>query len=205
VWFLEAVSGTDVELFDVGSVEMLDDVENTLIFRFTREATYDETTEVMDSLCALREDSDKYSDRKILVLPHDIEYLRARPVPRKDIHKDPQNAKGYLDWNEFISGGYLQEVNRTFFHPLGLALEAEIKDDRCVGIKGIWDYRDDPEGVIFDWDNDEFKQLSDVEQNADRVYSEWTAKQETRRKLLGSMVQKTPSGAERCWDDQGDE
>ena len=33
-----------------------------------------------------------------------------------------------MDLNEFLDAGYLQEVNRLFFHPLGLAL-AFLQDD----------------------------------------------------------------------------
>jgi len=46
---------------------------------------------------------------------------------------------------EFREFGFLHEVNRVFFHPLGLALEVII--DRETGeerLGGIWDCRDDP-------------------------------------------------------------
>jgi len=36
--------------------------------------------------------------------------------------RDPQPIK-YLDTHLFVEGGYLQELNRQFLHPLGLALE----------------------------------------------------------------------------------
>lgn len=56
----------------------------------------------------------------------------------------------YLDLDEFRDLGFLQEVNRQFFHPLGLALEVETNSDgRVVGLGGIWDYRDDPEGIVY--------------------------------------------------------
>lgn len=55
-----------------------------------------------------------------------------------------------MDLNEFRSEGFLQEVNRLFFHPLGLALEVRVDDEGNVdGLGGIWDYRDDPEGIFF--------------------------------------------------------
>ncbi len=44
----------------------------------------------------------------------------------------------------------LAEVNRLFFHPLGLALEAIVDDETGEEkLGGIWDYRDDPEGIIY--------------------------------------------------------
>lgn len=50
---------------------------------------------------------------------------------------------------EFRSAGYLQEVNRLFLHPLGLALEVTVGEDGTDELSGIWDYRADPEGIVF--------------------------------------------------------
>lgn len=56
-----------------------------------------------------------------------------------------------IDIKEFRERGYLQEVNRLFFHPLGLALEVIIdEEDGSMHLGGIWDSRDDPEGILFD-------------------------------------------------------
>ncbi len=55
-----------------------------------------------------------------------------------------------MDLNEFIDFGLLHEVNRKFFHPLGLALEMIMDEDgKVTGFGGVWDYRDDPEGMYF--------------------------------------------------------
>ena len=56
----------------------------------------------------------------------------------------------YMDPKEFLDEGFLQEANRQFFHPLGLALEVYENEDGTVTLSGIWDYRDDPEGMIFE-------------------------------------------------------
>ena len=56
-----------------------------------------------------------------------------------------------LDLTEFRDAGFLLEVNRRFFHPLGLAL-AVTRDEETgdvTGIAGVWDCRDDPEGCLF--------------------------------------------------------
>lgn len=56
----------------------------------------------------------------------------------------------YMDIGEFQRAGYLQEVNRLFLHPLGLALE--IGRDETTGhwhLSGVWDFRTDPEGIRF--------------------------------------------------------
>ena len=55
----------------------------------------------------------------------------------------------YLDIKEFRGHGYLQEANRLFFHPLGLALEVMVDPDGNERLGGVWDYRDDPEGMNF--------------------------------------------------------
>jgi len=73
-----------------------------------------------------------------------------------------------INIKEFCEFGFLQEANRLFFHPLGLALEAtiewpegiteeekkkynsEIEHPNAIwSLGGVWDYRDDPEGMLF--------------------------------------------------------
>ncbi len=62
----------------------------------------------------------------------------------------PEKIK-LMDFNEFRDFGLLQEVNRQFFHPLGLALEMQFDEDtgKATSFGGVWDYRDDPEGMMF--------------------------------------------------------
>ena len=55
-----------------------------------------------------------------------------------------------IDIKEFRAKGFLQEANRKFFHPLGLALEVTINEEtEEETLGGIWDYRDDQEGMFF--------------------------------------------------------
>lgn len=54
-----------------------------------------------------------------------------------------------IDIKEFREKGYLQEANRKFFHPLGLALEVIIDDNGEEKLGGVWDFRDDPEGILY--------------------------------------------------------
>ena len=59
-----------------------------------------------------------------------------------------------IDIKEFRVKGFLQEANRKFFHPLGLALEVIINDETGEeNLGGIWGYRDDDEGMFFGPDN----------------------------------------------------
>jgi hypothetical protein len=55
-----------------------------------------------------------------------------------------------MDVKEFREFGYLHEINRLLLHPLGLALEVVIEEDGSERLGGIWDYRDDPEGICYD-------------------------------------------------------
>jgi len=50
---------------------------------------------------------------------------------------------------DFRAAGYLQELNRRFLHPLGMALEVVVDDDGSERFGGVWDCRDDPEGMVY--------------------------------------------------------
>ena len=51
---------------------------------------------------------------------------------------------------EFVETGYLQEVNRQFLHPLGLALAVSTDTDTGqTSLLGLYDSRDGPEGFAF--------------------------------------------------------
>jgi len=56
----------------------------------------------------------------------------------------------YMSIDEFVHEGYLQEVNRLFFHPLGMALEVVVDGDGDYFLGGIWDYRGEPGGILFE-------------------------------------------------------
>jgi hypothetical protein len=69
-----------------------------------------------------------------------------------------------MNIKEFVEGGFLQEVNRQFFHPLGLALEvATDADDSNWRLSGVWDYRDDPEGMFYDMKDINEQKISNVQ------------------------------------------
>lgn len=90
----------------------------------------------------------------------------------------------YMDIREFRELGYLQEVNRMFFHPLGLALEALEDDDGTMTLSGVWDYRDDPEGIRFgDGDYEERKR------KADYVHNQIKERREARQDAVGYWIQ----------------
>lgn len=90
----------------------------------------------------------------------------------------------YLDPAEFVSEGYLHEVNRKFLHPLGLALSVHT-DEFGTHLGDIWDYRDDPEGLRFDDASLDPEKVANVEAQYWRVKG-------PREKLFGWMIQ--PAG-----------
>lgn len=87
----------------------------------------------------------------------------------------------YMDIEEFVNEGFLQEINRQFLHPLGLALEVGI-DEYGWYLRGIWDYRDNPEGITF-WDD-----VLEADK-ADRVHQELDRHIDVRLRRLGYVVQ----------------
>lgn len=87
-----------------------------------------------------------------------------------------------IDIKEFREFGYLQELNRCFLHPLGLALEVIIGDDGTETLGGIWDSRDDPEGFIFGPD------LIDTQKRLN-VSKEWLIKAKVRMSKFGYILQ----------------
>ncbi len=88
---------------------------------------------------------------------------------------------------EFRRLGYLQEVNRQFFHPLGLALEVIIEEDGTERLGGIWDSREDPEGFLFDkFDLEKARTIENIQR----------VRLVLREQLLGFVIQ--PEEIEMC-------
>jgi len=104
----------------------------------------------------------------------------------KQLSKPNTNLHKSINLNEFRKLGFLQEANRQFFHPLGLALSVnlnEITGDE-IEIGDIWDSREDPEGIIFDnLDGPENKT------KANYVKKLATMKAKARMKMLGYVIQ----------------
>ena len=86
-----------------------------------------------------------------------------------------------MDIAEFREFGYLQELNRGFLHPLGLALEVVVDDDGTERLGGVWDYRDDPEGMRYEG--------VDLIEKAERVAAERERRRPAREASLGYWEQ----------------
>lgn len=98
---------------------------------------------------------------------------------------DTSGAPPRMDIKDFRDGGYLQEVNRRFFHPLGLALAVRVPEQEGEpwSLDGIYDARDDPEGWYFD-------ALSEADvSRARKVEAELQARSAVRLRKRGYVIQ----------------
>lgn len=102
----------------------------------------------------------------------------------------------HIDLSEFIEQGFLQEANRLFFHPLGLALEIDYNEDTGKPfLSGVWDYRDDPEGIIYNWAawNNPEETIKSAWQKHSNVTKEVKRHREAREKLFKKLYPDTIS------------
>ena len=82
------------------------------------------------------------------------------------------NNRKYMDLEEFIDEGYLQEVNRLFFHPLGLRMRLIVDEESGeLVFGGIVDARDNPDEASFgfdEMDDDEIAYSIEKAKNVER-------------------------------------
>lgn len=102
---------------------------------------------------------------------------------------------------EFIDQGYLQEVNRLFFHPLGLALgvtkNTKVKDSDYE-LDCIWDCRADPEGITFALDDPNCtnqERIDRFQKNAKRIKKLKDKLALVRKQKLGYEIEPIPKQA----------
>jgi hypothetical protein len=96
-----------------------------------------------------------------------------------------------MDIKEFRELGFLQEANRQFFHPLGLALEVIVDEETGeTSLGGIWDYRDDPEGMFFMDETIDEKRITMIKDLKDsKRFSRFMAAREYNLKVDGEGCQ----------------
>lgn len=94
-----------------------------------------------------------------------------------------------IDYKEFVDKGYLQEVNRRFFHPLGLSLATTKDAEGTIELYGVLDYRDDNEGIYFDNANsDEETKMVRLEKK-NFIVDEFNERFKSRESKLGFMIE----------------
>ena len=87
-----------------------------------------------------------------------------------------------IDIKEFREFGFLQEINRQWLHPLGLALEVVINDDGTEELGGIWDYREDDDGMRYSPGDIDIEKIKRVTEFQEKKFSE-------RKRVLGYIIQ----------------
>lgn len=94
-----------------------------------------------------------------------------------------------IDIKEFREKGYLQELNRRFLHPLGMALEIIIDDNGAEKLGGIWDYREDDEGIYYDIKNSDDSRKDRFKANEKFVDEEFESRGKKRKEILGFNIE----------------
>ncbi len=94
-----------------------------------------------------------------------------------------------IDIKEFREKGYLQELNRRFLHPLGLALEVIVNDDGTEQLSGIWDFREDKEEIYYNIANSEIERKTKFQINKNFVDNELKTRCEIRKQALGFDIE----------------
>lgn len=120
----------------------------------------------------------------------DVEKYVARasdgPCKCSERHNSPSNIKR-IDPADFRKAGYLQELNRRFLHPLGLALEIVVEDNGLEHLGGVWDYRDDPEGINYGEHDPEQSQI--MQERARHIDACFEERSKARIEGLSYVVQ----------------
>ena len=95
----------------------------------------------------------------------------------------------YMNITEFREDGYLQELNRVFLHPLGLALQVNIDEDGSESLGGIWDYREDGEGIHYNLIGSDTKRQREFLKKSINIKNKVEKRGLIRQKLLGFIVE----------------
>jgi hypothetical protein len=96
-----------------------------------------------------------------------------------------ENEIKKINIKEFREKGYLQELNRRFLHPLGLAMEVNINEDGTESLGGVWDYREDDNGISYDIQNSEPSRIERFRSNKDFIEQELERRLKHRRMNIG--------------------
>ena len=94
----------------------------------------------------------------------------------------------YTNISLLVDSGLLFKINLETLHPLGLALQIAPETGECK----LWDYRDDPEGLIY---NDEVY-LHGMSKLSVFIEEFVNKKLEERQKVLGYVIQPCPANTE---------
>lgn len=94
-----------------------------------------------------------------------------------------------IEIKEFREKGYLQELNRRFLHPLGLALEIIVNDDGTEKLGGVWDYREDKEGIYYNISNADLERKTRFNEKRLFIDTELKSRCKNRKEILGFDIE----------------
>ena len=94
-----------------------------------------------------------------------------------------------LSLSELRDKGYLQEVNRRFFHLLGLALCLQSDKEGNYTSLTIIDKRNDEGGIYFNIKNLPKEEVDDMHEKSKFIDAEIALRIEDRIKTFGSVVE----------------
>ena len=97
-----------------------------------------------------------------------------------------------IDIREFVERGYLQEVNRQFFHILGLSLDVK-KSGNKYELSGIYDFRDVKGGIRFNPDTINTQGFINKTNNIKALQKQASS---VRKEAYGSIMQPVPKEVE---------
>ncbi len=94
-----------------------------------------------------------------------------------------------IEVKEFREKGYVQELNRRFLHPLGLALSIRINENGVEELGPILDYREDSEGIYFDIAKSDVERKQHFFLNKTFIDEEMVLRNKFRYKTLGFIIE----------------
>ncbi|HRW20620.1 MAG TPA: hypothetical protein P5509_01470 [Bacteroidales bacterium] len=101
-----------------------------------------------------------------------------------------------IEGEELREKGYLQEVNRRFFHPLGLALSMIIDKEKKNAVAfQIIDCRDDEEGIYYALHDPEYSDAERLERfnnNKKFIDNEIAKRADKRKALFNDIIEPIP-------------
>ena len=108
-----------------------------------------------------------------------------------DLHDINKEIPKQMSLQEFRDTGLLQEINRKFLHPMGLSMYFDVYDNGTIAFGGIYDAREDPEGLYYADNEPAFNK-----EKEESVSLMFNAKRVSRWNKLGYHVQQTPDSEE---------
>lgn len=98
---------------------------------------------------------------------------------------DAISVKPFMPIEDFISEGYMQEVNRRFLHPLGLALVGSVREHGHE----LWviDSRDEPGGIYYEQDSETYSETR--RRAAEEISRQWSEHGGHRMREARYMIQ----------------